>query len=272
MMNTMWFRGKDMYRLAQLALIVTTGCGRLGFDAADDDLGVPPPGDSDESTDERTEVGPCKATMPIADPVVAAGTVVEVPTFGSPTPEANVTIEVSSAPAGDPYLTTTSAEDGSYSFALASGGNPMHAFVTLRKSGKLTSVFVPDALDGDLIDVYSPITTSGAVGTLYFASGVSRRASAGTLLVMVRDCDGNPISDAVVTIQPPPSRMVYTNAAGSPDLGLDATSATGLVYALNAPAGRVSVTATKAGATFLTHDVVILEGDYVFGTRLRVVR
>lgn len=262
--------------LANLVLIMATGCGRLGFDAeAEISATVPDAGSAPGASDaaEAVRVGPCKASLPIADPVVAAGTIVEVPTFGSPTPEGGVTVEVSDSIGGTPFTSTTSAADGRYSLALASQGQPMQAVVSLRKAGMLTSVFVPDGpLDSDVIDMYSPITTDTTIGALYIAVGVSRSSSAGTLLVMVTDCDGAPVSDAVVTVTPAPSKMVYNDDAGSPDPTLVATRAYGLVHALNVGPGPVTITATKAGATFLSHEVEILSGDYVMGTRLRVVR
>lgn len=267
-----------MRRLAHLVLVLATGCGRLGFDAAaGEGIGatLPDAGDTmgTSDADEAVRVGPCRASVPIVDPVVAAGTIVEVSTFGSPKPESGVTIQVSDSIAGTPFTSTTSAADGSYSLALASHGQPMHAVVSLRKSGMLTSVFVPDGpLDGDVIDLYSPITTDATIGALYIAVGVPRSSSAGTLLVIVTDCDGTPVSDAVVTVTPAPSQMVYTDDAGSPDTTLVATRATGLTHALNVGPGPVTVTASKAGETFFSHQVEILAGNYVMGTRLRVVR
>jgi hypothetical protein len=255
-----------------LALAVAlAGCGRLGFDEAATeapDAGLGAQGTTDDGTER---VSPC-ATSSVAATVWITGMSVEVPAFGGEVPAANVAIEVVTM-AGSPWARTSSGGDGEYSLGVPTDGRGVDAYLALRKPGLLPTILVPDGpIDTDIVDLYTPVTSDYAISTLYLLSGVARNATAGTLGVMVVDCDGTPVTDATVTINPPPAAMVYTDAAGSPSTSVTSTRAKGLVYGLNVPAGTVSITASKTGETFLTHYVNVLDNSHVMGTRIRPVR
>ena len=255
----------------QVVAVLLAGCGRLGFD-------VPPVAEAPDAAgevaapDAVVRLGPCGVTQ-VPDPLSITGTTVDLPTFGSAQPTAGVSIEASTMLDGQPMAQTSSAEDGGYALALPSGGEPVRAYITLRKPGMLPTVLVPDGpLDADLVALYSPVTSDSTVSSLYLAGGVVRKSAAGTLGIMVVDCDGTPVPGAVVTVAPPPAAMLYTDDAGSACPSSDATGAAGLVYALGVPLGTISVTAAKPGVTFFSHEITILDNTHVMGTRLRVVR
>jgi hypothetical protein len=81
----------------------------------------------------------------------------------------------------------------------------------------------------------------------------------------VRDCAGNPIDGVKVAVSPSTdSTLVYQASNGQPSQTLMSTQ-TPFAHALviNAPAGLVTVTATRQGRTFLDQQVVVQAGDVV---------
>lgn len=260
-----------------IALVHVAACGRMGFDTQPTGGELPDAGFAADALADapgvRARIGPCQAAVPIPDPVIATSTFVELPAYGAATPEPGVTIEARTTPAGAPLATATTAADGTYTLPVATSGEPMPVYFAARKQGMATSVFVPDGpLDGDLIGLYSPILTPSSLDSLYISAGEYRKSADGTLLVLITDCSGAPVANASISISPPPPRVVYVDDTGRLKTSLVQTSAKGLVYALGLAPGTVSLTATKAGATFLTHELDILAGDYMMETRLRVVK
>lgn len=260
--------------LRWLVLVLLAGCGRLGFDesaAEAPDAGITPQGAEADAATVR--LGPCPSTPRSGGALRISGTTVDIPAFGGAIPRSGVTIELSTTLDGTPMVQTSSAGDGTYTLSVPMSGNELTGYIALREEGLLPSLLVPDGpIDGDIVDMYSPVTSDPAVSTLYLLSGVSRKASAGTLGIMVLDCDGVPVVDARVSITPAPAAMVYTDDEGSPNGSLTTTRGTGLVYALNVPVGTVTVTASKTGEAFMTHEVPVLDNRHVMGTRLRPVR
>ncbi len=252
-------------------LVLLAGCGRFGFDEAAaeaPDAGVQVP-----DAVATVRLGPCSTGTRSAVPYRITGTTVDINVFGGTSPRAGVDVEVSASLDGPPMVETSSASDGGYSLAVPSSGGALTAFFALRRNGYLPSLLVPDGpIDGDIEDLYSPVTTDSALSSLYLSSGVQRKASAGTLGIMVLDCDGVPVVDARVSITPAPAATVYTDDSGGPSTSLTSTRGTGIVYALNVPVGMVEVTAAKTGETFMTHQVPVLDNSHVMGTRLRPVR
>jgi hypothetical protein len=256
--------------------VLLAGCGRMGFDetvAEAPDAGIEPHG-ADATT---ARLGPCPSGTRSGGALRISGTTVGIPVFGGAIPRAGVAIELSTTLDGTPMVQTSSGADGSYSLSVPISGpigsNELTGYLALREEGLLPSLLVPDGpIDADIKGMYSPVTSETAVATLYAVSGIGRKASAGTLGIMVLDCDGVPVVDARVSITPPPAALVYTDDAGSPNGSLASTRGTGIVYALNVPVGTVTVTASKTGETFMTHDVPMLDNSHVMGTRLRPVR
>jgi hypothetical protein len=252
----------------RLVAISIMGCGRIGFDPAG--------GSIDGSTDLDTiqRVGPCPLASTAPDPITISGVVERVSFAGGSNPEPGATVEVSATVGATPFAMTTSAGNGTYALVVPTGGVPIAPVFTLRDTGLLSSVYVPDApVDANIVSMYSPIGTNTAVSALYFAGGVSRLATAGTLFLTVVDCDGNAVEGVTVSISPDPGSIIYGTDSGLPSQSETSTRARGFVWGLNVPTGTVSVTGMKAGETFLTHDVTILSGgSYFMGSQLRPVR
>lgn len=268
----------DMGCRRWFVLVMLAGCGRLGFEesAAEapdaPDAGVWSQGQPGEDA-AAVRLGPCPITPRSGGALRISGTAVGLPAFGGAIPRSGVTIELSTTLDGTPMVRTSSASDGRYMLSVPMTGNELAGYIALREEGLLPSLLVPDGpIDSDIVDMYSPVTSDAAVSTLYVLSGVNRRANAGTLGILVIDCDGVPVVDARVTITPAPAALVYTDDGGSPSGSLTSTRGTGIVYALGVPVGTVSVTASKTGETFMTHDVPVLDNAHVMGTRLRPVR
>jgi hypothetical protein len=244
----------------------------MGFDES---AAEPPGSDFAPAPDAMTTtwLGPCPAQTRSSEPFRITGTTVNINVLGGTSPRGGVEVEVSTMLDGPPMVATSSASDGRYALSVPSSGHAFDAFFALRRGGYLPSLLVPDGpIDSDITDLYSPVTTEQALASLYVFHGIARDAHAGTLGIMVLDCDGEPVIDARVSITPAPAALVYTDDSGSPNGSLTSTRSAGIVYALNVPVGTVSVTASKTGEAFLTHQVPVLDNSHVMGTRLRPVR
>lgn len=254
-------------------LVLVAGCGRMGFEESAAESPDAAVAQAMPDAMATVRLGPCPVTGRSGGSLRISGTTVDIPAFGGSVPRSGVEVEVSTMLGGTPMVKTSSQSDGSYSLSVPMAGDELAAYIALRESGLLPSLLVPDGpLDADVVGLYSPVASDAAVSTLYWVSGVGRKSTAGTLGVMVLDCDGTPIVDAHVAITPEPAALVYTDDDGNPDTSLTSTRGKGLVYGLNVPVGTVTVTATKTGETFMSHQVPILDNSHVMGTRLRAVR
>jgi hypothetical protein len=88
----------------------------------------------------------------------------------------------------------------------------------------------------------------------------------------VLDCAGNAVSGVSLQLTPAAGKIIYSDVFGIPISNGTATSNVGTAWVLNAPVGTATLTASKAGLTFIPHDIEILDGDlYWMGSTMRPV-
>jgi len=134
-----------------------------------------------------------------------------------------------------------------------------------------THLFVDQPLDRDVVGPNmagwqlgdGPIWGDGQIDSVYGAAGATRTASTGTLTVVVHDCAEQTIDDVAVAIDPPPGTLAYSGPDGFISGATTTQPPFDLAVAMNAIAGANHISATKAGYTFATADVVVQAGEHV---------
>jgi len=154
----------------------------------------------------------------------------------------------------DTLAADTSNTPGFYSLSIATGGAPVNGFLRITRNGYLpTYAYPPRPLAAnDTTNVL--VITSLEFGILGTATGESQTTGNGFIGVVVANCSGTPLGGATVTTNPPGGAVKY-NFGGGPSSTATATSADGVAYVFNVPAGNVTVMATANGHTLRQHAV-----------------
>lgn len=169
--------------------------------------------------------------------------------LGPSSPVAEATVEALAVANDQVVVSTTSAANGTFSVSVPTGGNPVSAYARITKTGyRRTYIYTLNPLSESLIGAPAPVVTPPTFQTLSdFASVTQDDATNGALLVLVSDCAGEPVNDAVVTV---------TQNGTSVGTLLNLTDASDGAYAFfNVPAGAASVNVTYDGTAFRPVDV-----------------
>ena len=154
----------------------------------------------------------------------------------------------------DTLAIDTSTTPGFYSLTFTTGGTPVNGFLRVTKSGYLpTFAYPPRPLfANDTTNVLA--ITSIEFGILGTAVGESQQTGNGFIGVVVKDCSGTTLANATVQTSPAGGAVKY-NFGGTPSSTAMATSADGVAYVFNVPAGNVTVMATANGHALRQHVV-----------------
>lgn len=231
------------------AVLVTTGCGRLGFGASDSI--------SDAATPDGALVahlGPCKARDTAPDPFFVKGQTIHFEHPDDPQPLKGVPIDVYDAadPAVKLTSTTSSASDGQYAIVIV-GGKSRALRLDIRPAGYLaTHQYTAGLLDDTLSGYRSPAWNDTALGSVYNDAGIAVRSAAlGTIEVAIFQCDGTPVVGATVEMSPEPEKIAYVGDDHIISKTQTATTGTDpSAVGFHVPVAHVTVTAKKAGLTF----------------------
>jgi hypothetical protein len=151
-------------------------------------------------------------------------------------------VEVLATHAGaDTLAADTSDTPGFYSLSITTGGTPVSGYLQMTKSGYL---FLGSAV------------------------GVTQTAGNGFIGVIVKDCDGNTLSGATVSVSPVGSAAVRYNSGSAPSASATSTSADGVAYVFNVTPGNVTVQANSHGHALREH-VVNARADAVTLTEIQ---
>ncbi len=239
-------------------------CGRWGFDAQPNDShGSEPPAPIDADA--------CGGGTTAPDPLTVSGQTIQVTNFsGGTTPSPSVDVEVH-AVADDSLLgaVTSDASDGTYSIAIATAGVPLLVYIKYSKVGLLDVYEYPAvALDRDY--AYDPnVFSSGSLGAVYSAAGVSQVGGTGTIDVQTFDCAGGPLDGVVVDFSPEPGHIGYTGAGSDPYPPDAGTTWPPYTHAdgFSEPPGDVTIAATLPGTELARQSPVkVYAGAVTFAT------
>ena len=225
------------------ALAVSFGCGDdpaiVIPDAAID--APPPPPDAFVPPDARIANLACN-NDPIetvaTDPVNITGNTVSLSPVTGITAVADATIEVRdfADPDGTPLETATSDVNGDYAIALATGTVAADVFLRVTAANLLpTEEFSPTVLTADQM-VPAVLFDAQTIGLLAQFTGQSQDLGTnGLAVVLMVDCDQQPIEAATVVTPPGVGGVVYAGADGLPDSSLDRTSTSGTAFVFDVP-------------------------------------
>jgi hypothetical protein len=246
-------------RLAVVCVLI--GCGRIGFDPSE--LGTSGGG-----------LG-CPRAASIPDPIVISGLTFTYKDFQNTyNLESNIPLAALD-PTGRTLAATTSDVSGNYMLSVPSGGEPVDLVLTYSQGDPeflTTTIYSDQPLDHDAPGTPSmtpfqigdgSMWSDGSMDAVY--GGLVPRTS-GTISVLVHTCDEELVDGVVVAVDPPPQKLLYSDANGYP-AQLDATTPPyGAAIALDAVAGTTRITATKPG--FVTSSAEIAVGGMETSTLL----
>jgi len=153
----------------------------------------------------------------------------------------------------------TSAADGTYSITAQSNGSAIDGYLKATKAGlKDTYLYPPGPLSADFAGATTLMLKANTQSLAnQLAGAAAPDATKGWIGVLVVDGTAStamPVAGATISATPT-GEIHYNGSAGVPQAQASATAADGIGYAMNVPAGTISVGATKTGLTFKTHSI-----------------
>jgi len=187
---------------------------------------------------------------------------------GALAPTALANVEVLASKGTDTLAIDTSSTPGFYALVIPTGGTPVNGFLKLVKSSYLTTYAYPARpLAADAVTNVLMITST-EFGLLSGAVSVTQTAGNGFVGLVVKDCNGNPLSGATVSVSPVGSSAVRYNSGSTPSSSATSTSADGVAYVFNVTAGNATVQASAGGHTLRAH-IVNARADVITLTEIQ---
>jgi hypothetical protein len=156
--------------------------------------------------------------------------------------------------------TAETGADGSYSAILPTGGVALHVYARVTEASHVTTLdYPPGPPTEDNPDFGIVMVTPDKLGLIAALSGATLDPEAGVVAVIFVDCDSTPLEGVSVTFDPPPGTLVYLNG-NLPSATATQTDASGGVFGLNQPPGRVTVTGTIGDVTIVSYLMKVEKG------------
>src|SRR5262245_44760042 len=157
----------------------------------------------------------------------------------NPGPISNAIVTAFRVGMAESLAVDTSNTPGFYAVSISTGGTPVNGYLRATHSGQVDTYAYPSRpLAGPLTtNVLMP--TQNELDFLAVAVGVTQSASNGFIGVVVKNCNGDEVEGATVSITPAGTSTVRYNAAGAPSQTAVSTSTDGVAYVFNVPAGDV---------------------------------
>ena len=171
----------------------------------------------------------------------------------TPGPVSNAIVTAYRVGAPDTIASDTSNTPGDYAVSITTGGTPVNGYLKVTHSGQLDTYAYPSRPLSASLTTNVLMPTQSEIDFLGLAVGVTQSASNGFIGVVVKDCFGATVAGA--TVSTTPAGTVRYNAAGAPSSTATSTSADGVAYVFNVPAGDVTVRANGGGETLRQHVV-----------------
>jgi hypothetical protein len=232
-------------------------CGRLGFDET-----------GDARSDGTDVIAACARNPSAPDPLAVTGTTFRYMAFDNSTRTllSGVSVTAYDADVGTQLATTTSDAGGGYTLVMSTGGTPPRVrLVYTVPSHFQTEVTIDRSVDRDVsganAQVWSvgdgPLWNLAGMTSFYSTASVPRDTTRGTLNISIRDCGGQPVAGVMVSVSPPPAKMLYQADDGSLVTSGETLPKFATVFGVNALAGPNTISVTAPGLTFppMTVDV-----------------
>ena len=204
-----------------------------------------------------------------ADPVTVSGTVLTIDGLDQ-VPVQGATVTALQVSDDSVIVSDTTGADGAFALEAATGGAPIDAYLTATGNGyQDTRLYPPFPVTSNLGGIPVPLLTEDIFVLLYVISGnVQCDPELGTVLLIVTDCDLNPVAGATVASTPEAGAVVYGGDNGLPDANANATGAQGIVFLLNVPVAEGLVVQGEVNGQPLRAHAVATEANEVTATSL----
>jgi len=225
------------HQLWMVAVLAACGGGGSTNDGAN-----PPDGNNNGGDAEPPPPPPGKRAI--------SGTAAEQGQSGA-TPIDGATIEVFNvSDEGTALATATSDAQGNYSLEIDDSNTDV--FVKATKADYVDTFAYPaGALSGATAKIDANMLTTNTYGLLLNFIGGS--SSKGMITLNVTDASGTAVAGATVSSSPAAGKVRYLSG-GFPS-GTDGTDDSGGAFMVDVPPGNATVSATKSGTTFMSHQV-----------------
>jgi hypothetical protein len=172
-----------------------------------------------------------------------------------------VTVEAFRGNSTTPEATTTTATDGKYSLMFATNGMGVDGSIRGKKATFLDSYLYPGVkLYADVASAPVLMLKQADIDLIAQLSSASPLAPNTNFVgVAVQDCLGASIADAVITTVPA-TKVRYNGSNGLPSGTGTKTSADGVAFIFEAPAGGLQITATVGGTSYPVRTVPVIAG------------
>ena len=192
------------------------------------------------------------------NPLTIAGTAFEF-TINGQTPLQNVKVDARLV-SDDSIIAgpETTPANGTFSISAPSGGVPIDGYFVATHAQKFdTLLYPPTPVYQDSNSVVVAMFDQQLVSLLGLLGFSQDSSTNGVITMLVLDCDGNPVSGATVSSNPPAATVAYASGM-LPDSSATATDSSGIAFLFNVPVGTVTVDAEVGGQSLREHDVETL--------------
>ena len=176
----------------------------------------------------------------------------------SPGPVTGAIVTAFRVGAAESLAVGTSNTPGFYSVSITTGGAPVNGYLRVTHSGQLDTYAYPSRPLAANLTTNVLMATQDELTFLGGVVGVTQSASNGFIGVVVKDCFGATVAGATVSTSP--AGTVKYNSGSTPSGSATSTSADGVAYVFNVPAGDVTVRANGGGETLRQHVVTARAG------------
>jgi hypothetical protein len=210
--------------------------------------------------DGGTTGGNADAAPDVSSMLTISGVASEI-TTGGRTPQAGVAITVYKVSDDSMIGMATTDANGAYSITVTTNGSPVDGYLKATKSGlKDTYLYPPGPLSSDFAGVTTLMLKQSTQNLANQVGGAAAPdPTKGWIAMLVLDApqtSAMTVMGATVSASPT-GEIRYNGSAGIPAGTGQAmsTAMDGIAYAMNVPAGQVTVGASKSGLTFKSHAV-----------------
>lgn len=174
----------------------------------------------------------------------------------SSNPLSGVTVGAYTDTGTTPVAMATTDASGMFTMMVPTGGVALQGYVKASISGYLdTYLYPPTAVTADETGLTVYMVTADTLNIL--SSNLchdQQQTTKGVIGLEVLDASMAKVAGATVSSSPAAMSDCY-NSNNTPSSSMHVTDTDGIGYLINVPAGTVSVTATKSGLTFASHQL-----------------
>jgi hypothetical protein len=151
--------------------------------------------------------------------------------------------------------TATSAADGTYTLTVQTDGHVIDGFLRGSKTGYIDNDSFPAGpFQGNTTGADVNLISTSNFSFLKLLGG--GHDGKGLIIVEILDASSAPVAGATVSSNPAAGGYKYSDSNGTPTATMS-TAADGAAFVFDLPPGTVQVSASKTGATFKSHSIVV---------------